>query len=76
MMGLSSTMSGVGCLLSDSEFYILFAENTQILLKISVIAILSTFMYLVAQNLLVNNHLNSTSNSSLWRIIVAKRCTI
>ena len=36
-------------------FFILFAENSQILLKISVIPILLTFMCLVALNLLVNN---------------------
>ena len=49
---LSSTMSWVGCLLKDSELFILFAENSQILLKISVIPILWTFIYLVALNLL------------------------
>ena len=46
-------MSGVGCLLTDSEIFILFAENSQILLKIYVIPInpiLLTFMYLVALN--------------------------
>ena len=31
---LSWTMSWVGCLLKDSELFILFAENSQILLKI------------------------------------------
>jgi len=61
---LSSTMSWVGCLLKDSELFILFAENSQILLKISVIPILLTFIYLVALNLLVNNQLNSSSNST------------
>ena len=39
--------------------FISFAENGQILLKISVIPILLTFIYLVALNLLVNNQLNS-----------------
>ena len=63
---LSSGMSWVGCLVNDSELFILFAENSQILLKISVIPILLTFMYLVALNLLVNNKLNS----SLRQIIV------
>ena len=43
---LSSTMSWVGCLLKDLELFILFAENSQILLKISVIPILLTFIYL------------------------------
>ena len=52
---LCSTMSWVGCLLKDSELFILFAENSQILLKISVIPILLTFMYLVALSLLLNN---------------------
>ena len=63
---LNSTLSWVGCLLKDSELLILFAENSQILLKISVIPILLTFIYLVALNLLVNNQLNS----SLRHIIV------
>ena len=45
---LSSTMSWVGCLLKDSELFILFAENIQILLKASVIPILLIFIYLVA----------------------------
>ena len=51
---LSLTMSW------DSELFILFAENSQILLKISVIPILLTFIYLVALILLVNNQLNSS----------------
>ena len=59
-------MSWVGCLLIDSELFIIFAENSQILLKISVNPILLTFIYLVALNLLVNNQLNS----SLWHKIV------
>ena len=41
---LSSTMSWVGYL-TDSALFILFAENSQILLKISVIPILLIFMY-------------------------------
>jgi hypothetical protein len=61
---LSSMMSRVGCVLPDSEFFILFAENSQMLLKISVITILLTFMYLVALNLFVNNQLNSSWNST------------
>ena len=56
-------MGRIGCLLKDSELFVLFAENSQILLKISVIPILLTFMYLVALNLLVNNQLNTSSNS-------------
>ena len=57
-------MSWVGCLLKDYELFILFAENSQILLKKSVIPILLTFIYLVAINLLVNNQLNSSYNST------------
>ena len=57
-------MSWDGCLLKDSELFILFAENSQILHKIFVIPILFTFIYLVALNLLVNKQLNSTSNST------------
>ena len=48
-------MSWFGCLLKDSELFILFAENSQILLKIYIIPIFSTFTYLVALNLLVVN---------------------
>ena len=48
------------------ELFIIFAENSQILLKISVIPILLTFIYLVALNLVVINQLNS----SFWHIIV------
>ena len=44
----------------------LIAENSQIFLKIFVISILLTFIYLVALYLLVSNQLNS----SLWNIIV------
>ena len=61
---LSWTMSWVGCLLTDLDLFILFAENSQILLKIFVIPVLLTFMYLVALNLLVNNQLNSSLNST------------
>ena len=68
-------MSWDGCLLPDSELFILFAENSQIFLKISDIPILLTFIYLIALNLLVNNQLNSSlqhiiatqsSNISCW----------
>ena len=45
---LSLAMSLVGCLLKDSELFILFAGNSQILLKILVIHILLTFIHLVA----------------------------
>ena len=44
----AAMMSWVGYLLTNSELFILFAENSQILLKISVIPILSTFIYLAA----------------------------
>ena len=69
---LNSMMSWIGCLLKDSEHFIFVAENSQILLKISVIPILLTFIYLVALNLLVNNQLNTSSNSThhcgtLWQ---------
>jgi hypothetical protein len=70
---LSWMMSWVGCLLKDAELFILYAENSQILLKISVIPILLTFIYLVAFNLLVNNQINSSSNSThhLTQVIIA-----
>ena len=61
-------MSWVGCLLKDSELFILFAENSQIILKIFLTTIFLTFIYLVALNLLANNQLNS----SMWHIIVAQ----
>ena len=38
-------MSWVGCLLKDSKLFILFAENSQIPLKISVIPVLLKFIY-------------------------------
>ena len=55
-------MSWVDCLLTDSELLILFAENSQIFLKISVIPI--NFIYLVVPNMLENNQLNSSSYST------------
>ena len=61
---LSYTMSWIGYLLKDSELFILFAENSQILLKVSVIPILLTFIYLVAFHLLENSQLNSSSKSN------------
>ena len=60
----AAMMSWVGCLITEAELFILFAEDSQILLKISVIPILLTFMYLVALNLSVNNQFNSSSNST------------
>ena len=74
---LNSKMSWVGSLLKDSELFIVFAENNQILLKISVIPIFLTFIYLVVLNLLVNNQLNSSSNSThrpTQLIIAAHNC--
>ena len=62
---LSSMMCWVG-----SELLILFAEIDQILLKIFVIPILLTFIYMVALNLLVKNQLIVQLNSSLRHIIV------
>ena len=59
-------MSVAGCLLTDSDLFILFEESSQIPLKISAFSILLTFIYLVELNPLVNNQLNS----SLWPIIV------
>ena len=61
----AAMMSWVGCLLKNSELFIWFAENSQILLKISVVPILLTFIYLVALNLLVNNQLNSWTLSDM-----------
>ena len=63
----AAIMSWVGFLLKDSELFILFAENSQKLLKFSVIPILLTFIYLVALNLLVTQ-----LNSSLRHIIVTQ----
>ena len=66
---LSSTMSWFGSLLKYSELFVLLAESSQIILKISVILVIPivlTFNYLEALNLLVNNQLNS----SLQHIIV------
>ena len=70
-------MSRVGYLLKDSELFILLAENSQILLKISVIPILLTFIYLVALNMLVISQLKSLSNSThrpTKLIIAAHNC--
>ena len=47
---LRLAMSWVGCLLKDSELFVLFAENSQFLLKIYAIPILLTLKYLVALN--------------------------
>ena len=42
----AAMMSWVGRLQKDSELFVLFAVNNQILLKISFISIILTFMYL------------------------------
>ena len=57
-------MRWVGCLLTDSELIVLFAENSQIFLKISVIPILSTFNYLAAHNCHKHNHIIKNSQSA------------
>ena len=70
---LRRTMSSVGCFLKDSELFTLLAENSQILLKISVIHILLTFIYLVSSTSSVSKQptqLIVQLNSSLWHIIV------
>ena len=62
---LNLTMSWVGCLLFNGfKLFILFAENSQNLLKISFILIFLTFMYLEALNLLVNNQHDTLLNST------------
>ena len=71
----ATMMSWVGYLLKDSEPLIFFAGNSQILLKISVISILVTFIYLLALYLLVNNQLNSLFNST-QHIIVTMQATV
>ena len=56
--------------IKDSALFVLFAENSEILLKISVIPILLTFMYLSALNLLVDNQLNWLSNYSRTQLVI------
>ena len=82
---MSSTMSWVGRLLKDSEIFILFADNNQILLKISVIPILLTFVYLVFSTWFVskqptqliiaahNCHINFHLKRPLYRIIFQQK---
>ena len=68
-------MSWVGCLLKDSELFVLFAENSQIFLKISVIPILLTFMYLSSGTKSISKQPTQAIvqlNSSLRHIIVTK----
>ena len=68
---LSSMMSYVGCLLTGSKiFLILFAENSHIFRKTSVIPILLTFMYLVGLNLLVK----TTTHRPTQLVIAAHNC--
>ena len=61
---MSSTMSLIGCLLKYSELFIFFVENSQIFLKIFVIPILLTFIYLVPLTTDSFGKLNSSSNSA------------
>ena len=56
--------SMIGCLLTDSEIFILFAENSTLFLKISVIHILLTF---------INRNL-SVSKQPIQLIIAANNC--
>ena len=60
----------------DSELFILFAENSQILLKIYVIPILLTCMYLVALESVTKQpiQLIIQLNSSLRQIIDSNNC--
>ena len=62
---LSLMMRWVGCLLKNIELFILFSENSQILLKISVIPILLTFIYLVKSR---GPILRVTSSEKLLRL--------
>ena len=59
----------VGCLLKDSELFILFAENSQILLKISVNFHVSGSTWSVSK---LPTQLIVQLNSSLWQIIDLK----
>ena len=72
---LSAMMSCIGCLLKDSELFVLFVENSQILLKISVIPILLTFIYLVALKSFSKQptQLIVELNSSLWHMFVISK---
>ena len=66
---LSWTISWFWCLLKDSELFILFAKNSQILLKISVIAPLLT--YLVLLNLSISKQ---STHRPTQLIIAAHEC--
>ena len=81
---LSLRMSWVGCLLKDSELFILFAENSQILLKTSGGPTFLTFIYLVALN---SDWTNSTHpqtqliiapdnwlNWLVWKFVIQNFC--
>ena len=65
----AAMMSLVGYLLKDLDFFNLFAENSQILLIISVIPNLLTFIYLVALVSKQPTQLIVQLNSSLRHII-------
>ena len=70
----AAMMSWVGCLLKNSELFILFAENSQILLKISVVPILLTGFILVALESVIKQltQLIVQLNSLLRQIIDSK----
>ena len=77
----SLCLSWLGCLLTDSELFILFAENSQSLLKISVIPILLTFTkYLVAlnQQTINSTHHCGTQMSDMFsqRSSLSKKCNV
>ena len=60
---------GLDCLLIASEGFIFFAEITQILLKISFVPIILTFMYACSSALSENWFVHNLK--SLWKINVA-----
>ena len=74
---LSLSFTWLDCLLITSEGFIFFAEINQVLLKISFLPIILTFMYVCSSTLSENwvvHNFKSNSNStqsSLWEINVA-----
>ena len=68
----AAMISWVGCLLKDSKHFILFGKNSQLLLKIYVIPIHLSFIYMVALNLLVNNQLNLSLRHIIVTLIFRK----
>ena len=57
------SLTWLDCLQIDSEGFIFFADINQILLKISCIPILLTFMYLCSSTLSENRVVNSLKSS-------------